>query len=266
MRALLLILLSLSAAAGPAPDSRFDRFCTRADQGRSTRGFDCASQFALCDAVQAADKSGAWECMKGDGTMLAGSSTNFVATGVPVNTVENGWPVRTYTAAQNDREPANVAFPASDFTACIHHRSADLAATYELFMFGSGPITAAASSVLGAEQTITTGIIQSYTSNGAAVTGTGPSGAYAASVWHLICLSYQRVGGAANNVGTLYVDGVSIATSSVMNLAQANPGTWSTNGGQSASLGAPSSTRGFFVTYKLLTPADIARLYAAVGL
>ncbi len=72
----------------------------------------------LEQAILAGDKAGAWDLLKGDGTMLAGSATTWVPTGVPVNTTENGFATRTYTATQNDQQPANAAFPASSFTIC----------------------------------------------------------------------------------------------------------------------------------------------------
>ena len=73
--------------------------------------------------------------------MLAGSSVTLVPTGTPTNTVENGWPVRTYTAAQNDQEPANVAFPASDFSVCYHRRNVALPNT-QIMAFGTSGLSA----------------------------------------------------------------------------------------------------------------------------
>lgn len=259
------ILLSLVASASFG-QGRFDRFNQRTDQGRSHRGFLQSSGVSLANAPQPGDLAGAWWAMYGDGTMRSGSAVTLTATGSPTNTVENGWPVRTYTSAQNDQEPADVAFPASDFSVCKHHRSVNLAATYELMAFGT-TATAAATAVLPFEQTITTGVVMSYTSNGAAYTSAGASsGSVVAGTWAVWCFTYQRVGGAANNVGTLYKDGVQVAQATNMNLVQALASRWSTNGGASGVLlGAASSTRGAFVTYKLLSAADVARITAAVA-
>lgn len=222
---------------------------------------------ALCDAVQAGDKAGAWDCIKGDGTMASGSATTWVATGTPTNSTFNGFPMRTYTAGQNDQQPSAAAFPASDFSVCKHHRSADLAATYEYMTFGGGALPAASASVLAMEQTITIGNMLSYSSNGAAYTSVGTStGNAVAGTWALWCFTYQRVGGASNNVGTLYKDGVQVAQSSTMNLVQALASQWSTNGSTGATnFSGPSSMRGAFVTYKLLSAADVQRITAAVG-
>lgn len=218
---------------------------------------------ALCDAVQAGDKAGAWECMKGDGTMLSGSATTFVATGSPTNSTENGWPVRTYTAAQNDQQPAAAAFPASDFTVCKHHRSTALVSG-ELAAFGNFS-SAANTVVLPFEQTATSGNLTPLVSNGTAFS-VAPSRAITAGSWNLLCFTYLRTGGAADNVGTLYVNGVSAGSSSTMKLAQAFATKWSTNGQADSGGGATaSSTRGFFVTYKALSADDVARIYARLA-
>lgn len=260
-------LLALVALTAHAQDPRFKRFTTRTDQGRNSRGLNSSGFLALCDAVAATDKAGAWDCIRGDGTMASGSATTWVATGTPTNSTFNGWPMRTYTAGQNDQQPTAAAFPASDFSVCKHHRSADLSATYEFMTFGGGALPAASASVLAMEQTITTGNMLSYSSNGAAYTSVSPStGNAVAGTWALWCFTYQRVGGASNNVGTLYKDGVQVAQSSAMNLVQALSSQWSTNGSTGATnFSGPSAMRGAFVTYKLLSAADVARITAAVG-
>ena len=220
---------------------------------------------SLADALQAGDKAGAWWAMKGDGTMLSGSAVTLVATGSPTNTTENGWPVRTYTAAQNDQEPANVAFPASDVSVCYHRQSTALP-NVQLMAFGtSGAV--GGFSILPFEQQVT-GNFLSYATDGVVSGSYASSGAplpIVAGSWYVLCFTYQRVGGAANNVGTLYVNGVSVGTSSTMRLAQALSSVWSTNGYAAASGGSAGSTRGVFVTYKLLSAADVARISAAVG-
>ncbi len=266
MRRFVAVLMLLMVGSGEARDRRCRP--TRAGQRMVDSCVSAAatSLVALCDALQAGDKAGAWECMKGDGTMAAGSATTFVATGTPTNTTENGWPVRTYTTAQNDQQPSNAAFPATDFTVCTHHRSTALTNT-QLTAFGTSGAAAAVVSIPFEQQT--NGTFISYISNGAAATNFASSSAPLPAVaggWYLICYAYTRVGGAANNVGTLTVNGVQVGTSSAQNLAQGLSSVWSTNG--YAAAGAPAtagSVRGFFVTYKALSVADTARLYAAVG-
>lgn len=220
---------------------------------------------SLADALQAGDKAGAWWAMKGDGTMLAGSSVTLVATGSPTNTTENGWPVRTYTAAQNDQEPANVAFPASDFSVCYHRRNVALPNT-QIMAFGTSGLPANFSALPFELQT--NGTLTSVTSDGVVQAAFNFSSAplpIVAGAWNVLCFTYQRVGGAANNVGTLYVNGVQVGTSSTMRLAQALASVWSTNGYAGGVAAGAGSTRGVFVTYKLLSAADIARISAATG-
>lgn len=218
---------------------------------------------ALCDAMSAGDKSGNWWCMKGDGTMATGSAVTLVATGTPTNSTENGWPVRTYTTTQNDQEPANAAFPASDFSVCKHQRSNALP-NVQLMAFGtSGAVGNFAA--LPFQQEVT-GNLTSYTSDGVSAVGNYTSSSVplpiVANTWVLLCFTYQRVGGAADNVGRTYVNGVQVGTGSTMRLAQGLSSVWSTNGYAGATGGSASATRGVFVTYKLLSAADIARIYA----
>jgi len=261
MRALLLILIASSAFG----QGRFDRFNKRCGQGRSSRGFACSSGVSLADAFQAGDLSGAWWAMYGDGTMRSGSAVTLVPTGTPTNTIENGWPVRTYTAAQNDQEPANVAFPATDFSACYHRRNVALPNT-QIMAFGT--TGAAGTHVALPFELQTNGNLFSYVSDGVTSTPYTSSSAplpIAGGAWNVLCFTYQRVGGAADNVGRTYVNGVQVGTSSTMRLAQALASVWSTNGYAAASAAGAGSTRGVVVTYKLLSPADIARISAATA-
>lgn len=218
----------------------------------------------LADALQTGDLAGSWWGMYGDGTMRTGSAVTLTPTGAPTNTVENGWPVRTYTAIQNDQEPANALFPVTDFTVLKYVRVANLGATAELMCFGTGVANVTAS--LPFEMTITTGALTSYVSNGGAFSATTQTAALVVGAWALMAFSYQRVGGAANNVGTQYVNGVQTGTSATMGATSAVNSKWSTNGVVGAgSLGMASATRGVVVTYKALSAADIARIFAAVG-
>lgn len=215
---------------------------------------------SLCNAMASGDKSGTWWCMNGDGTTASGSSVTLVAIGSPTNTVENGWPVRSYAALQGDREPADVAFPASDFSVCSFHRSTVSFPNNQLMAFGTSGATATFS-VLPFELQ-TNGTFISYTSNGTTA-ATFASGLEVLNEWDLLCYTYQRVGGAANNVSTLYVNGVQKGTSSSQKLVQALVSRWSTNGYQSGG-STNQAVRGVFVTYKLLSTADLVRIYAAI--
>ena len=259
MRAVFLITL---VAFGSFAQGRFDRTNQRCGQGRSSRGFACASGVSLADAPAAGDLAGAWWAMYGDGTMRSGSAVTLVPTGSPTNTTENGWPVRTYTAAQNDQEPANVAFPASDFSVCYHRRNVALPNTQ---IMGFGDTGASTDFVSLPFELQINGNFNSYISNGVTdpfhTSFTGIVG----GTWYVLCYTYQRVGGAANNVGTLYLNGVQFGQSSVMALASAFSSKWSTNGYTAAAAAGAGSTRGVFVTYKLLSPADIARISAATA-
>lgn len=216
----------------------------------------------LADALNTGDLAGTWWAMYGDGTMRAGSAVTLVPTGTPTNTVEAGWPVRTYTAAQNDQEPANVALPQSDFSVLTLHRSAaNVTALIEAFGTGGTNATFAAIAV----QSVTTGAVFLDISDGVTDTVFSSSANMTAGQWALICMTYQRVGGAANNVLSLYTNGALAVTVSNARLAQPLASVWSTNGYASANTGQASSIRGMCVTYKLLSAADIARIYAAVG-
>src|SRR5574343_1040648 len=259
--ALLVLLLLISSAAA---QGRFARTNARCEQGRSSRGLQCASGVQLADAFQAGDLAGAWWAMYGDGTMRSGSAVTLVATGTPTNTVENGWPVRTYTSTQNDQEPANAAFPASDFSVCTYRRQAALSAG-EAMCFGTStatnpPFVSAPFEQQGG------GTFVSFISDGALISGSVAGGSFAANSWYRACFTYQRVG-AGTSVGTLYVNGVSVGTSSTMRLAQALSSVWSTNGCAAAANapGSNASVRGAVVTYTLLSAADIARIYAATA-
>lgn len=260
MRAPLLITLVAFASFA---QGRFDRANSRCAQGRSSRGLPCASGVQLADAFQAGDLAGAWWAMYGDGTMRSGSAVTLVATGTPTNTVENGWPVRTYTAAQNDQEPANAAFPASDFSVCMHRRQSTTTGG-DFMAFGTSSAVAGTFSAAPFELG---GTMFGITSDGVGFAPTINGGTITVGVWALWCFTFQRIG-AGTSVGTLYKDGVQVATSSAMRMPQALVSVWSTNGAALAA-GAPaatnSSTRGVVVTYKLLSAADVARIYAATA-
>jgi len=218
---------------------------------------------ALCDVITNNDKSGSWECMKGDGTMATGSATTFVATGAPTNTTVNGFAVRTYTSTQNDQQPANAAFPATDFSVCRHHRSTSNAVA-QLMAFGTSG-AAAGYVTLPWEVQGAGGNWVSYISNGTAGSSLASSYSLTTGTWYLLCMTYQRVGGAADNVVRTYVNGVQTATHSTARLAQALSNKWSTNGYVGGSTGAACSVRGVFITYKLLSATDIARLYGRLA-
>lgn len=196
--------------------------------------------------------------------MVSGSAVTLVPTGTPTNTVENGWPVRTYTSVQNDQEPSNVAFPASDFSVCMHRRSAAVVGG-EAMCFGTSTATNPPFAAAPFEQQVG-GSFFSFISDGVSIAGAPSGGSFSANTWFLACFTYQRVG-AGTSVGTLYINGVQATQSSTMRLAQALTSVWSTNG-CAAAANAPAantSTRGAFVTYKLLSAADIARIYAATA-
>lgn len=217
---------------------------------------------SLADALQPGDLAGAWWAMYGDGTMRSGSAVTLVATGTPTNTTENGWPVRTYTNTQNDQEPSNVAFPASDFSACYQRRQATTAGG-DIMAFGSTTATAATFSAAPFELG---GTMFAFVSDGAAFVPTINGGALVANTWAVWCFTFNRVG-SGTSIGRLYKDGVEVASSSAMRLPQALASVWSTNGAALAA-SAPattSATRGVFVTYKLLSAADVARITAATA-
>ena len=265
MRAVLIIaFLALEALAQPRPlfPPRFDRFLSRGEQGRTDRGLDSPG-VALCDAIDASDKAGAWDCLNGDGTMAAGSATTWVATGSPTNSTENGWPVRTYTSAQNDQQPSDASFPASDFTVCQHMRFTSVAVA-QLAVFGT--TGAAADNVtLPFEVQGAGGNFISYVSDGTANSNFATTQSLSTGTWYFFCFTYQRVGGASNNVGRLYLNGSQIGTGSSMRLAQALSSKWTSNGYVGGSVGSAKSIRGQLITYKLLSGADIARIYARLG-
>lgn len=257
------LLLSLAVGQMP-PVIRPRQYRSEGAERVSRLGQD--SNLPLCAALLAADKAGAWDCVNGDGTMLAGSATTWVATGAPTNTTEAGQPVRTYTAIQNDQQPANVAFPQSDFSVCKHHRSTSIANT-QMVSFGINGGGPANYTALPAELQANGNIISGI-SDGVAVANFTSSTAplpIVSGTWYLVCFTYQRVGGAANNVGTLYVNGTNVGSSAVLRLASAMSLVWTTNGYQGGATGNASSMRGQLVTYKLLSAADIARIYAAVS-
>ena len=232
---------------------------------RMSRSGQGPSGLPLCDVLSADDKAGAWECMKGDGTMLSGSATTFVPTGTPTNSTEGGFAVRTYTASQNDQQPTAAALPATSFSVCSHHRSATFVAARQFMGFANNG-TNAGFAFIGYEIQGAGGNWIAYVSNGSASTGTASVATLSLNTWVFLCTTYQRVGGAADNVLRIYVNGAQVASTSTQRLAQALSSKWSTNGYVDASLGTVRSTRGDFVTYKVLSAADIARIYAGLAL
>lgn len=262
--ALLFLFLLLSA---PTFDITSDQQFSNNKFRNRLAGFDSPAPLQLCDVVQSGDKSGAWECIKGDGTMLTGSATTWTSTGSPTNTTEgSGYPVRTYTSGQNDQQPANGAFPASSFSICKHHRSATIGVA-QLSAFGlngSGPpaYTALPYQQDGSGNLIS--IISDGTNANGFYTSTASPLPMVANTWYLVCFTYSRVGGASNNVGITYVNATQVGTSTGMSLAQAQSTKWTTNGYTGAGLGQASSMRGQFITYKVLSAADITRIYNAI--
>ncbi len=61
------------------------------------------------------------------------------------------------------------------------------------------------------------------------------------------------------------MNGTSIATNSTGKLLHALSSKWTTNGYAGAGVGMAKAVRGQFVTYKLLSAADIARIYARLA-
>ena len=200
--------LAQNPTGNPTPSFRAWRDSQSWRTSRAS-GRSAARGVSLADAPAAGDLSGNWWAMYGDGTMRSGSAVTLVPTGAPTNTVESGWPVRTYTSVQNDQEPANVAFPASDFSVCVQRRQAALSAG-EAMCFGTStatnpPFVSAPFEQQGG------GTFVSFISDGASITGSVAGGTFAANSWYLACFTYQRVG-AGTSVGTLYVNGVSVGT------------------------------------------------------
>ncbi len=253
--------LAQNPTGNPTPSFRAWRDSQSWRTSRAS-GRSAARGVALADAPAAGDLSGAWWAMYGDGTMRSGSAVTLVPTGAPTNSVESGWPVRTYTSVQNDQEPANVAFPASDFSVCYHRRNVALPNT-QIMGFGTSGVPANHVSLPFELQV--NGNFNSYASDGVADTFFSSFTGISAGQWYVLCYTYQRVGGAANNVGRLYLNGVPFQSSSVLGLSSALASVWSTNGYAAASAAGAGSTRGVFITYKLLSASDIARISAATA-
>lgn len=262
MNLFLAILLSQAVSTGDLCTrvERAGRDCGTRASSRSGAGF----ALSLCDVVQSGDKAGAWECLTGDGTMAPGSSTTWTAVGSPTNSVENGRKVRTYVAATSqDIQPANAAFPASDFSVCQDVRLANTT-THVTFAFGING-GGAATYVFIAEVNAGATAVNLYLSNGVGGTVTSPAFAFSPGTWYLVCVTYQRVGGAADNVLTLYVNGTSVGSRAAEALAHGLSSRWASNSyGGTVANGGSKSIRGMFVTYKLLSGADISRIYAAI--
>ena len=200
----------------------------------------------------------------GDGTMRSGSAVTLVATGTPTNTVENGWPVRESTSAQNDQEPANVAFPANDFSAmhspqavgtvgwrrpCVRRRRPRNPPS-RLPPFGNK---------LAAPTLVHLGWALDRPNFTA--------GTFAAGVWNHVCFTYQRVGGrdfpSERSTSTVW-----LLVSSTMRLAQALSSVWSTNHVALLATAPASNSIAAPWTSPVQAPqrwADISRIYAATA-
>lgn len=257
--ALVGVFLLLSA---PSFDITGDQMWANKKLRERLPGDDSAAPLQLCDVIQAGDKSGNWDCIKGDGTMLSGSATTWVATGTPTNSIEgSGYPVRTYTSTQNDKQPSNAAFPASSFSVCQHFRFPGTGGQ-NVFAFGTAGSPANYSVIVDVNAAHTnTGF---YASNGVSPTLYTVAQTFTDNTWYLYCHTYSRTGGAANNVVTIYINGSSIGTRSTEALVQALSSVWTSNGYASGSNGGAKAMRGQFVTYKVLSAPDIARIYAAI--
>lgn len=98
MRALLLTLLASTALAQSDARGRFDRFCTRTDQGRTVRGLPC-DNFAFFEAFPANGAGTTGVCSASAPTGARGEAVSFTrATGAVCTTGTNG----TRTAAIAD--------------------------------------------------------------------------------------------------------------------------------------------------------------------
>lgn len=219
------------------------------------------SKLALCDALQSGDWAGAWEGLTGDGSMKAGSASTWVATGAPTNSVVNGWKVRTYTAAQNDQQPANGAIPASSFS-ILQHVNFSAFAVSQVSAFGNSGAGPATYGCLPFEINGTGTSMRFYCSDGVGSVASAPLAfAFATGTWYLLSFTYERVGGAGNNIGRLYVNGTEIGNINTLPLI-AGTFKWTSNGYAGGALGSAKSIAGQALTYKLLSAADISRIYS----
>jgi hypothetical protein len=111
--------------------------------------------------------------------------------------------------------------------------------------------------------------MSSYVSNGVTLQSTPaintPPLPVVSGRWTTFAYTYQRVGGAGDNIATLYINGAVAGVTSTAVLVQALAGKWSSNGYTGASVGSACAIRGLLVTYKVLSGADIARINAAVS-
>lgn len=219
----------------------------------------------LCSQLSAAEVASGW-CLNGDGTMAAGSSTTLVAQGAPTDGTSTVCPngptcgsedARRYTATSWHAPAADAALPASDWTYC------------EVLSVESAGYTAIFGSSVGSFATFSVAIGLSsaagptvYISDGAAASSVAVS-ALTFGTTHLFCVTYERVGGAADNVVRTYTDGTAGATSSAQKLAAALESSWKTNGGGGGG-GAAERMFGAFFLPSELSSTRIAAIARAV--
>lgn len=271
MRALILSLALVTSAYGQRVSTPSDDGNGGLCGGRASRFFRSSSGSVgpgqFCDRFTSDDKSGNWFCLNGDGTMASGSQRTLAVVGTPGSEASTctGRTQMSFTATtQRYEQSVTEAFPSSSFSICMQLTFPTTPTGLETAAFGTGG--APGTSVVLPCEMQSDRRCKLYVSNNVSYTTLTATSAQAADTPAVVCLTYERVGGAADNVATFYLDGAANGTSSTQNLTSTLNSGWAFNGVlTNPGLGAfPFKSDGIFVTYKALAPARVLSVSAPI--
>lgn len=203
-------------------------------------------------------------CWSGDGTMRAGSIGALSAAGSQraVTVCPSGPDCATATATVLGpgqlSQTASLPGPAGDFTACSLQAPNASVNYADAWIQGTNSIGPSNFNWQLGEAAVNPG--QFSLSNGTTSTVLNTAaGSFAVGRWVLLCGTYQRVGGAANNLATLYHNGAVDATTNTAVLVASTSRSY-----QLGSTGSTLLLRSAFWVPRLLSPARIAQIARAV--
>lgn len=226
----------------------------------------------LCDAVTTDDKAGNWWCLKGDGTMATGSAVTLSAVGSPTTQTRplcsNGLQCADATHGMTDgtsqywATSSGVQSPTGDFSGCV------LAALWKGAVGDGNVLLSLDDNTAGNRVLLLNDAAQALVFKSDGTSSTATKSLPGNRMRTLACFTYDYVAD-GSSVLTVYVDGVA---GTPLNTAVGPPASttgarWSVSARRKA--GSADALKaiqhwGSFVTHKVLSAADVARLSAAV--
>lgn len=210
----------------------------------------------VCEAF-ASELVGQFVCMKGDGTSVNAPGITLTKSGAVTTTEPRICPngrdcdplaVQSFDGAGAKIASSIITSPAADFSLCVMTRVRIEGLTLTPIALSSNTYITSALAALPATLRLNTG-----------ATFTPNASIPAAGSWNFICGTYQRVGGASNNIGASYVNGAAGTSSSTLALpagTQVTIGNDAFNGAQDIALA--------IYTEKVLSAATISAMSAMV--